>query len=193
MCNSRADCLDPELARAMRAAGCVGISFGLESGVQEILDRVEKGTTIEQGRAAVRAAKDAGIMTLGHFILGLPGETRETIRRTVAYAIDVDPDWAQFYCATPLPGTALRAQAEREGMIAGHQLERSRVPAAEHGDDDVERREDLERRAAARISRRSMRGPQRPQRRLGARLRLRDIGKLGRQAASFVGSWVLDA
>jgi len=190
MCNSRADCLDPELARAMRAAGCVGISFGLESGVQEILDRVEKGTTIEHGRAAVRAAKDAGIMTLGHFILGLPGETRETIRRTVAYAIDVDPDWAQFYCATPLPGTELRAQAEREGMIAGHnwsdlEFQRPSMATAALSAEDLER---ARRRAYLAFYARA-----RVARRLAGRIRLRDLGKLGRQAASFVGSWVLDA
>jgi radical SAM superfamily enzyme YgiQ (UPF0313 family) len=117
MCNSRVDSIDGEMAVAMKASGCVGISFGVESGVQEILDRVKKGTTVEQGRVAIRTVKAAGISTLTHFILGLPGETKETIRQTVAYAKEIDPDWAQFYCANPLPGTALRAEVEKAGHL----------------------------------------------------------------------------
>src|SRR5262249_36349351 len=105
MCNSRVDSIDAEMAEAMSASGCTGISFGMESGVQQILDNVRKGTTVEQGRVAIRTVKGAGIQTLAHFILGLPGETPATIRETIAYAKDVDPDWAQFYTATPLPGT----------------------------------------------------------------------------------------
>jgi len=189
MCNSRADCLDPELARAMAAAGCVGISFGLESGVQEILDRAKKGTTIEQGREAVRAAKDAGISTLGHFILGLPGETRETIDRTIAYAIDVDPDWAQFYCATPLPGTALREEAEREGVLlegGWSSLEFQRPSMVT----DALSPQELER--ARRRAYLAFYARPRVARRVLGRLRLRDLGKIGPQAASFVSSWVLD-
>lgn len=189
MCNSRADCLDPELARAMHAAGCIGISFGLESGVQEILDRVKKGTTVEQGRAAVKAAKDAGISTLGHFILGLPGETRETIQRTIDYAVEVDPDWAQFYCATPLPGTALRAEAERDGALLGggwSDLEFQRPSMST----DALSAEDLER--ERRRAYLAFYARPRVARRVAGRIRLRDVGKLGRQAASFVGSWVLD-
>jgi anaerobic magnesium-protoporphyrin IX monomethyl ester cyclase len=117
MCNSRVDSIDAEMAAAMRSAGCTGISFGVESGVQAILDNVRKGTTVEQGREAVKTVKEAGIQTLAHFILGLPGETEGTIRETIAYAKDVDPDWAQFYCATPLPGTKFMEQARREGML----------------------------------------------------------------------------
>ena len=117
MCNSRVDSIDAEMAAAMKASGCIGISFGIESGVQQILDNVRKGTTVEQGRIAVRTVKSAGIQTLGHFILGLPGETPETIRQTIAYAKDVDPDWAQFYCATPLPGTAFMEQAKEAGHL----------------------------------------------------------------------------
>lgn len=117
MCNSRVDSIDTEMVRAMKRAGCTGISFGIESGVQQILDNVRKGTTVEQGRVAVAITRDAGIQTLGHFILGLPGETRETIDRTIAYAKDVDPDWAQFYAATPLPGTKFHEQAKRDGSL----------------------------------------------------------------------------
>lgn len=117
MCNSRVDGMDVELARAMRRAGCTGISFGIESGVQEILDRMRKGTTPAQGRDAVAAARAAGIPVLAQFILGIPGETTETIRQTVAYARELDPDYAQFYCAVPQPGTALWDEVLREGTL----------------------------------------------------------------------------
>jgi len=118
MCNSRVDSIDAEMAAAMKASGCIGISFGIESGVQQILDNVRKGATVEQGRTAVHTVKAAGIQTLGHFILGLPGETPDTIRQTIAYAKDVDPDWAQFYCATPLPGTPFMEQAKKAGHLS---------------------------------------------------------------------------
>lgn len=118
MCNSRVDSIDAEMLAAMQASGCIGISFGIESGVQEILDNVRKGTTVEQGRVAVRMTKAAGIQTLGHFMLGLPGETPATIRQTITYAKDIDPDWAQFYCATPFPGTVFREQVQRAGHLA---------------------------------------------------------------------------
>ncbi|HYD47386.1 MAG TPA: radical SAM protein [Terriglobales bacterium] len=118
MCNSRVDSIDAEMVAAMKASGCIGISFGIESGVQTILDNVRKGTTVAQGRTAVKMVKDAGIQSLGHFILGLPGETPDTIRETIDYAKDIDPDWAQFYCATPLPGTAFHAQAKQAGHLA---------------------------------------------------------------------------
>ena len=117
MCNSRVDSIDAEMLAAMRASGCIGISFGIESGVQVILDNVRKGTTVEQGRTAVHMAKAAGIQTLGHFMLGLPGETPATIRQTIDYAKEIDPDWAQFYCATPFPGTAFREEVKRAGYL----------------------------------------------------------------------------
>lgn len=117
MCNSRVDSLDEAMVGAMKASGCTGIAFGIESGVQQILDNVRKGTTVEQGRRAVAITKAAGIQTLAHFILGLPGETPNTIRQTIAYAKEIDPDFAQFYCATPLPGTELRKQLESKGSL----------------------------------------------------------------------------
>lgn len=189
MCNSRADCMDVELARAMRASGCIGVSFGLESGVQAILDRVKKGTTVEQGRAAVAAAKAAGISTLGHFILGLPGETPQTLAQTVAYAIDVDPDWAQFYCATPLPGTALRAEAERDGSLLGGrwgqmEFHRPSMSTAGLGAADLER--------ARRRAYLSFYGRPRVARRILEKVRLRDAGALGAHATKFVRSWIFD-
>jgi len=120
MTNSRVDCVDEGMLKAMRDSGCIGISFGVESGEDSILKGIRKGATAAQAREAVRLTKQAGIEVLAHVILGLPGETKETIRRTVRYIQELDPDYAQFYCAIPFPKTELEALARREGWrIAG--------------------------------------------------------------------------
>jgi len=107
VCNSRVDTLDEKLANIMKDAGCWMVSFGLESGVQEVLAAANKSITPDQSRAAVRAAKAAGLLTVGHFVLGLPGETEETLRKTLHFSRTVGIDFAEFYLATPFPGSAL--------------------------------------------------------------------------------------
>jgi anaerobic magnesium-protoporphyrin IX monomethyl ester cyclase len=106
-CNSRVDTVDLETLRAMRGAGCRVISFGIESGSQLLLDRAKKGTTITQAREAVALAKAAGLSTLGHFLLGLPGETEETARATISFARSLPLDFAEFNIVTPYPGSHL--------------------------------------------------------------------------------------
>jgi anaerobic magnesium-protoporphyrin IX monomethyl ester cyclase len=106
-CNSRVDTVDLETLRAMRKAGCRIISFGIESGSQILLDRAKKGTTIIQAREAVALAKSAGLSPLGHFLLGLPGETEETVRETVSFARSLPLDFAEFNIVTPYPGSPL--------------------------------------------------------------------------------------
>jgi radical SAM superfamily enzyme YgiQ (UPF0313 family) len=191
MCNSRVDSIDAALARAMRDAGCTGIAFGIESGVQEILDNVRKGTTVEQGRNAVRVTREASIQTLAHFILGLPGETRDTIRRTVAYAKDIDPDWAQFYCATPLPGTAFHEQARRAGSLpvaapwSDFELNRPVVSTPTLSAADLRRARTwayLSFYARPRLALRAVR-----------RVKLHQVGLFASQAITFARGWVLDA
>lgn len=117
MTNSRVDHMDREVLSAMKAAGCIGISYGVESGVDEILRAIHKGATTAQAREAVRLTKEAGIEVLVHVIFGLPGETPATIRRTVAFVKELDPDYAQFYCAIPFPKTELETLAREKGWI----------------------------------------------------------------------------
>ena len=124
MCNSRVDGIDLPLAGLMKAAGCSGIAFGIESGDQEILKRMKKGTTVAQGIAAVDAAKQAGIPVLAHLVLGVPGETRRSILKSIDYVLELDPDYAQFYCAVPFPGTSLWRQVEEEGFLASRDWSR---------------------------------------------------------------------
>jgi len=117
MANSRVDQVDAEVLKEMQFTGCIGISYGVESGVDEILQNVKKGATAEQARIAVKLTKEAGIEVLAHIIFGLPGETPETIKRTIQYVKQLDPDYAQFYCAIPFPKTELAVLGKKEGWI----------------------------------------------------------------------------
>ena len=112
-CNSRVDTVDLETLRAMRSAGCRIVSFGIESGSQILLDRAKKGTTVVQAREAVALAKSAGLSTLGHFLLGLPGETEATARETVSFALSLPLDFAEFNIVTPYPGSPLFESSAR--------------------------------------------------------------------------------
>ena len=104
-CNSRVDYVDPEMLRTMKRAGCWMISWGIESASDEILRRIHKGTTNEQIARALQWSREAGIMNWGYFILGLPGETEETIQQTIALSKVLPIDLALFHLAAPYPGT----------------------------------------------------------------------------------------
>ncbi len=107
VCNSRVDTIDDEMVRLMREAGCWLMSFGIESGDQGILDGCKKGITVEQAKKAVEIVRKNGIMASGHFIFGLPGETRETAEKTIRLATSLPLNFAEFYIATPFPGSEL--------------------------------------------------------------------------------------
>ncbi len=116
-CNTRVHLVDPDLLHDMRSAGCSGISFGVESGNQGILDSVSKGATVAQAENAIRSAKKAGIKTYCAFILGLPGETRETAMDTIRFANRALPNGAQFNVLAPYPGTELHEQLQQQGLL----------------------------------------------------------------------------
>ncbi len=117
MANSRVDHVDAEVLAEMRSSGCIGVSYGVESGVDEILNNMKKGANAQQAREAVRLTKMAGIEVLTHIIFGLPGETLETINQTIQYVKELDPDYAQFYCAIPFPKTELEEMGKKNGWI----------------------------------------------------------------------------
>ncbi len=106
-CETRVDLVDAELLRQMKRAGCYAIAYGLESASQEILNNITKDITIEQAEEAVRHTREAGIQTIGYFMIGSPGETPETIQKTIDFARKLKLDFAQFSITTPFPGTAL--------------------------------------------------------------------------------------
>jgi len=109
--------VDGDLLRLMKSAGLWMISFGLESGNDELLARMGKRITTEDSRRAVTEAHAAGLRTAGHFIFGLPGETERTMAETLAFALDLPLDVAQFYAAAPFPGTALYDEALAKGWL----------------------------------------------------------------------------
>jgi radical SAM superfamily enzyme YgiQ (UPF0313 family) len=114
--NARADA-DRELLGHLRAAGCRMLVVGFESGDRQILESVRKGTTPEMGRDLCRAARQAGLDVHGCFVLGLPGETRASLHRTVEYALGLELTTVQFSAAVPFPGTAYHRDCEARGVL----------------------------------------------------------------------------
>jgi anaerobic magnesium-protoporphyrin IX monomethyl ester cyclase len=114
-CSSRVDIVSPDILKTMREAGCWAILYGVESGVQRNLDTLRKRSSLDQARAAVRWAKEAGIKVYTPFIFGIPGETFEDGLRSIDFAIELDPYIANFNTLTPLPGTDLYDSLHGQG------------------------------------------------------------------------------
>ncbi|MFC1760946.1 B12-binding domain-containing radical SAM protein [Planctomycetota bacterium] len=112
-CSTRVDAADQELFDLMRRAGCYDMFFGFESGDDRLLEIAGKRITIAQMRSAVQMAKQTDIAVHGCFILGLPGETEDTIEKSWKLAKELDIRGVSFPIAVPFPGTRLRAMAER--------------------------------------------------------------------------------
>ena len=128
-CTSRVN-VDYETLRAMRDAGCRLLIVGYESGDPEILKNIKKGTTVERALRFTRDAHKLGLTIHGDFIVGLPGETRDTIRRSLEFAKRLDTETIQVSVAHPFPGTSFFDEALSNGWLtgdsmtdsAGHQL-----------------------------------------------------------------------
>jgi anaerobic magnesium-protoporphyrin IX monomethyl ester cyclase len=106
-CETRVNLVDLDLLRHMKQAGCYAVAYGIESASPEIIKTLCKDTTLEQVEAAVAASREAGLQVVGYFMLGSPGETPTTIRRTIDFARKLKVDFAQFSLTTPFPGTEL--------------------------------------------------------------------------------------
>jgi len=117
MCNSRVDHVDPEMLRAMKRAGCWIIAWGIESANDGVRRRAHKGIDLEQVSRALRWSREAGIMNWGYFIIGLPGETEETIQETIRAARDLPLDMALFHIAAPYPGTPFFFEVVENGWF----------------------------------------------------------------------------
>jgi anaerobic magnesium-protoporphyrin IX monomethyl ester cyclase len=117
LCNSRVDYVDPEMLEMMAKAGCWLIAWGIESANDEIRKRVHKGTTEEKIVRALNWSKQAGIMNWGYFIIGLPGETEETIQETIRFSKSLPLDLALFHIAAPYPGTPFFFEVVENGWF----------------------------------------------------------------------------
>jgi len=102
---ARADTIDSRTLKALKESGLCVIKYGVESGVQEVLDKIGKNLNLKKVEEAVKFTKDLGIKVHLTFALGLTGDTKETIKRTIGYALKLNPDSAQFSIVTPFPGT----------------------------------------------------------------------------------------
>ncbi|MDP8225907.1 MAG: radical SAM protein [Candidatus Lernaella stagnicola] len=106
-CRSRIDSVNEELLRKMKQAGCRRIYFGIESGLQSVLDAINKKITIGQIRDTVALTQEKGIRTLGFFLVGVPGETKQTFAETVKFAKSLGLDYVQFSKLTAKPLTSM--------------------------------------------------------------------------------------
>lgn len=106
-CQSRVESVDSETLALMKAAGCVQVDYGVESGAKGVLRRMKKGTTWNSVVRAFDLTHEAGLRTGASFILGSPGETEEDVRDTLALAERIESDWTVFFFSTPYPGTEL--------------------------------------------------------------------------------------
>ncbi len=122
-CQSRVDTVDRESLIAMRDAGCNYIYFGVESGSQEMLDRMRKGISVEKARESFALAKEVGIKRQAFFLFGMPGETHETIQQTIDLAKALAPDSVQFAVAIAHPGTRLYEEAKANGWLRAEKWE----------------------------------------------------------------------
>jgi len=128
-CNARVHS-DYETLKAMAEGGCRLLIVGFESGDPQILKNIKKGATVEMARTFAKNCKKVGIRIHGDFIIGLPGETRETMQRTIDFAKELDPETVQVSMAHAMPGTELYTFAAENGFLSsealadskGHQL-----------------------------------------------------------------------
>ena len=103
----RADRLTEELVAKMEKAGVYRTGIGIESGDQKIVDGIKKSLDLEKVKQAMKWLRKYNIISFGYFQFGLPGETRESMEKTIQFAKEINPNWANFGVTTPLPGTAL--------------------------------------------------------------------------------------
>lgn len=113
----RIDSVDTELLDKMRKAGVFKISFGIETAAPSVQKRIKKEIDLDRVVFIAREARIRGIIVYANFILGLPGDTRESMQMDIDFAIRMSPDVANFMIALPLPGTELYEEVKRDGRF----------------------------------------------------------------------------
>lgn len=113
----RVDTVTPELLSLLKKAGCYRLGFGVETGNNQVMKRIKKNITVEQVKNAVSMAKREKFLISCFFILGLSGDTIETIEQSIDLAIELNPDLVQFGIATPYPGTEMYNNLEASHNI----------------------------------------------------------------------------
>jgi radical SAM superfamily enzyme YgiQ (UPF0313 family) len=116
-CMGRTDTVDEEMLAEMRKAGCRKIKFGVETGSSRLMADIKKGLDLDKVTEAFDAARAVGMEVHGTFMIGLPGETRDTVRETVELACSTPMDSIQFSIATPFPGTEFYTHCADNGWL----------------------------------------------------------------------------
>jgi len=114
---ARADLMDKEILNQMKSAGLWAVKYGVESCVQELVENYHKNMDLAKAADTIKITRDLGIKTHLTFCFGVSGETKESIQRTIDFALRQDPDSIQFSILTPFPGTKLFEELDREGLI----------------------------------------------------------------------------
>ncbi|WP_431165832.1 B12-binding domain-containing radical SAM protein [Tenacibaculum halocynthiae] len=117
MCFSRVDVLNENELKLMKKAGCSLIMFGVEWAEDDLLTHYKKHYTIQQIETTFALSKKIGIKRLGTFLLGVPGQSKESILNTIAFAKKIDADYASFNIAVPRSNTSFRSEALEKGLI----------------------------------------------------------------------------
>jgi len=117
MTNSRVDKVDDEMLGWMKRAGCMAIAFGVESGNQELLNKMKKGITLDVTRSAVQLCRRHGIKTYLNFVIGLPWESEDTFEDTMQFAKSLKADMYNFSISYPFPGTELYDYVKEHGLL----------------------------------------------------------------------------
>ncbi len=117
VCNSKVDKVNEKMLYLMHKAGCICISYGIESGSQKILNTAKKDITLKEAENSIKMTKNAGIETVAYFMFGLPGETKKTVMTTIKFAKKLDPDYCTFSIATPYIGTEFYNLLIEQGQV----------------------------------------------------------------------------
>jgi anaerobic magnesium-protoporphyrin IX monomethyl ester cyclase len=115
-CRTRVDKVSKELLTKLRSTDCQLIHFGVESGSQQMLNTMRKGTTVEQNARAIKWAKEAGISVAISLVIGYPGETPEMLKQTIDFIYKTKPDYVYMCEAVPYPGTELYDYVKQLGL-----------------------------------------------------------------------------
>ncbi|MGB9977917.1 B12-binding domain-containing radical SAM protein [Methanobacterium sp.] len=116
-CTARVDTLSEGVLKEMREAGCITMFMGVESADQQVLDHVNKKTTIAKIKQAFELSRKEKIRTIASVVLGMPGDTKESMSQTIKFVQELKPSYAIFSLATPYPGTRFYQQMKEKNLI----------------------------------------------------------------------------
>ena len=117
-CTTRVDTLNEELLQTMKDVGCMTLFIGVESADQQMLDKMNKNITVSKTENAFKLARKVGIRTIASCVIGMPEDTRESIRNTIDFVNKLDPNYALYSLATPYPGTRFYNKTFKQNLIS---------------------------------------------------------------------------